>query len=64
MENKMIGNIFLYGGRGLIIAVVIKVVIESLINLLKFESINFWSILLILGFIFSSIGLGLTKSKK
>jgi uncharacterized membrane protein len=59
----MIGRIILYSGYGLILAVVLKVVIGSLVDLLKFKSIDFWSILLVAGCILASIGLGLTKSK-
>ncbi len=59
----MIGKIILYLGIGLILAVVIKVVIVSLIDLLRFQSTDFWSILLVVGCILTSIGLGLTKSK-
>ncbi len=59
----MIGKVILYLGNGLILAVVLKVIISSLVDLLKFQSIDFWSILLITGCILTSIGLGLTKTK-
>ena len=59
----MMGRIILYSGYGLILGVVLKVVIGSLVDLLKFQSIDFWSILLVAGCILASIGLGLTKSK-
>ena len=59
----MIGKIVLYSGVGLILAVVIKVVIGSLVDLLKFQSVDFWSILLVVGCLLTSIGLGLTRSK-
>jgi len=59
----MIGKIILYSGYGMILAAVLKVIISSLVDLLKFQSIDFWSILLVLGCILTSIGLGLTKSK-
>jgi hypothetical protein len=59
----MIGKIILYLGVGLILAVVLKTVITSLVDLLRFQSIDLWSMLLVFGCIITSIGLGLTKSK-
>jgi len=59
----MIGKIVLYSGYGMILAVVFKVFISSLVDLMKFRSIDFWSILLVVGCILTSIGLGLTKTK-
>jgi len=59
----MIEKIILYSGYGMILAVVFKVFISSLVDLLKFRSIDFWSILLVVGCILTSIGLGLTKTK-
>jgi len=59
----VIGKIVLYSGCGMILAVVLKVIISSLVNFLKFQSVDFWSILFVVGCILASIGLGLTKTK-
>ncbi len=59
----MMSRFILCLGYGLILAVVAKVFIGSLVDLLRFKSIDIWSILLIAGCILTSIGLGLTKSK-
>jgi hypothetical protein len=56
----MIGRIILYSGYGMILAVVLKAIINSMVDLLKFRSIDFWSILFAVGCVLTSIDLGLT----
>jgi hypothetical protein len=55
----MIGRAFLYTGVALIAAAALRAVL----SLLKFETFDIWSVVLAVGCILSSIGLGLTKSK-
>ena len=57
----MIGNILLYMGQGMLLAVFIRTSIDSIIHLLQFRSVNIWSLLLIAGFLLTSIGLGKKK---
>lgn len=55
----MIGRAFLYTGAALIAAAAMRAVL----SLLTFETFDMWSVVLAVGCILSSIGLGLTKSK-
>ena len=55
----MMGRAFLYTGAALIAAAALRAVL----SLLTFETFNIWSVILAVGCILSSIGLGLTKSK-
>jgi hypothetical protein len=55
----MIGRLFLYTGMALIAASALR----ALVDLLQADVFDPWSIVLAVGFILASIGLGMTKSK-
>lgn len=55
----MIGRAILYTGLAMIVAAALR----AILDLLRFETIDVWSIVLAVGCIMASIGLGLTGSK-
>jgi hypothetical protein len=59
LEGKMIGRGFLYTGVALILASAIR----GLLDMLRADTFEPWSIVLALGCILASIGLGLTGLK-
>jgi hypothetical protein len=59
MKMFMIGRTFLYTGQALIAAAALR----SVLNLLKADPFDPWAVVLAVGCILASIGLGLTKSR-
>ena len=55
----MIGRAILYTGLAMIVAAALR----DMLDLLRFETIDVWSVVLAVGCIMASIGLGLTGSK-
>jgi hypothetical protein len=58
-EAKMVGRGFLYTGVALILASALR----GLLELLRADTFDLWSIVLALGCILASIGLGMTGLK-